>query len=60
MRALGLGRDSPMCVRVVPGGVELGPRRFQEVRGSLELQNSGLRAPGESWTRYYEKGGPGA
>ena len=33
--------------------------RPQEVRGSLKLQNGGLRAPGESWRRYYEKGGPG-
>ncbi len=33
-------------VQVAPGGVELRPRRSQVVRGSLELQNGGLRAPG--------------
>ena len=31
-------------VQVARGGVELHPRRSQEVRGSLELQNGGLRA----------------
>ena len=31
-------------VQVAPGGVELRPRRSQELRGSLELQNGGLRA----------------
>ena len=30
------------------GRVELGPRRSQEVRGSPELQNGGLRALGEA------------
>ena len=35
--------------QVAPGGVQLGPRRSQEVRGSLELQNGGLRALGEAW-----------
>ena len=30
--------------QVAPGGIELGPRRSQEGRGSLELQNGGLRA----------------
>ena len=36
-------------LQVVPGGVELRPRRSQEVRGSPELQNGGLRALGEAW-----------
>ena len=31
-------------LQVVPGGVQLHPRRSQEVEGSLELQNGGLRA----------------
>ena len=31
-------------VQAVPGGVELRPRRSLEVRGSLKLQNGGLRA----------------
>ena len=31
-------------VQVAPGGVELRPRRSQEPRGSLELQNGSLRA----------------
>ena len=30
-------------LQVAPGGVELRPRRSLEVRGSLELQNGGLR-----------------
>ena len=30
-------------------GFELCPRRSQEVRGSLELQNGGPRALGEAW-----------
>ena len=34
---------------VAPGGVELRPWRSQEVRGSPELQNSGLRALEEAW-----------
>ena len=37
-----------LCVsrglQVAPGEVKLRPRRSQEVRGSLELQNGGLRA----------------
>ena len=36
-------------VQVAPGDVELRPRRSQEVRGSLELQNGGLRALEEAW-----------
>ena len=32
------------CLQVVPGCVELRPRRSLEVRGSPELQNGGLRA----------------
>ena len=32
-----------------PGGVELRPWRSQEVRGSPELQNGGLRALEEAW-----------
>ena len=36
-------------IQVAPGGVELRPRRSMEVRGSLELQNGGLRALGEAW-----------
>ena len=36
-------------VRVAPGAVELRPRRSQEVRGSPELQNGGLRALDEAW-----------
>ena len=31
-------------LQVAPGGMELGRRRSQDVRGSLELQNGGLRA----------------
>ena len=38
-------------LQVAPGGVELRPRRFQEVRGSPELQNGGLRALEEAWIR---------
>ena len=34
---------------MAPGGVELYPRRSQEVRGSPELQNGGLRALEEAW-----------
>ena len=37
------------CVQVAPGGVELRPRRFQELRGSLELQNGRLRVLAEAW-----------
>ena len=34
---------------VAPGGVELRPWRSQEVRGSPELQNGGLKALEEAW-----------
>ena len=34
---------------VAPGGVELRPRRSQEVKGRPELQNGGLRALEEAW-----------
>jgi len=36
-------------LQVAPGGVKLSPRRSQEVRGSLQLQNCGLRALEEVW-----------
>ena len=36
-------------LQVAPGGIELRPRRSQEVRGSPELQNDGLRALEEAW-----------
>jgi len=36
-------------VQVVPGGVELHPRRSQEGRESPELKNGGLRALEEAW-----------
>ena len=36
-------------LQVAPGGVELRPRRSQEVRGSPELQNGGLRVLEEAW-----------
>ena len=36
-------------VQVVPGGVELRPRRSLELRGSPELQNGCLRALEEAW-----------
>ena len=36
-------------LQVAPGGVELHPQRSQEVRGSPELQNGGLRALEEAW-----------
>ena len=36
-------------LQVVPGGVELRPRRSLEVRGSPELQNGRLRALEEAW-----------
>ena len=34
---------------LAPEGVELRPRRSQEVRGSPELQNGGLRALEDAW-----------
>ena len=34
---------------MAPGGVKLCPRRSQEVKGSLELQNGGPRALNEAW-----------
>ena len=34
---------------MAPGGVELRPRRSQEVKGSPELQNGGLRALEDAW-----------
>ena len=34
---------------MAPGGVELRPRRSQEVKESPELQNGGLRALEEAW-----------
>ena len=36
-------------LQVAPGGVKLRPGRSQEVRGSPELQNGGLRALEEAW-----------
>ena len=36
-------------LQVAPGGVELRPRRSQEVRGSPQLQNARLRALEEAW-----------
>ena len=36
-------------VVLCPGGSELRPWRFQEVKGSLELQNDGLRALEEAF-----------
>ena len=36
-------------LKVAPDRVELRPRRSQEVRGSPELQNGGLRALEEAW-----------
>ena len=36
-------------VQVAQGGVRLRPRKSQELRGSLELQNGGLRALEEAW-----------
>ena len=40
------------CLQVAPGGVELRPRRSQEVRGSHELQNGGLRGLEEAWGNF--------
>ena len=34
---------------MTPGGVQLRPRRSQEVRGSPEFQNGGVRALEEAW-----------
>ena len=39
-------------VQVAPGGHELRPRRSLEVRGSLKLQNGGLRALEEAWDNF--------
>ena len=36
-------------VQVAPGSLQLRPRRSQEVRGSPEPQNGGLRALEEAW-----------
>ena len=36
-------------VQVGPGGVELPPGRSEEVQGSLEPHNGGLRALEEAW-----------
>ena len=36
-------------LQVAPGGVELRPRRSQELRGSSELPNGGLRHLEEAW-----------
>ena len=36
-------------LQVAPGGVELRPWRSQEVKGSPELQNGGLKAVEEAW-----------
>ena len=44
--------DSGDLVVLCPGGsrgVELRPRRSQDVRGSPQLQKGGLRALGEAW-----------
>ena len=49
MRLLAGGSSWVFGVQVAPEGVELRPRRSQEVRGSLELQNGGLRALEEAW-----------
>ena len=38
-------------LQVAPGGVELPPWRSQEVWGSPELLNGGLRALEEAWMR---------
>ena len=37
------------CLWVVPGGVDLRSWNSQEVKGSPELQNGGLRALEEAW-----------
>ena len=41
--------DFGHLVVLCPGGSELRPWRSQEVRGSLELQNGGLRGLEEAW-----------
>ena len=41
--------DFGHLVVLCPGGSELRPWRSQEVRGSSELQNGGLRALEEAW-----------
>ena len=41
--------DFGHLVVLCPGASELRPWRSQEVRGSLELQNGGLRALEEAW-----------
>ena len=41
--------DSGDLVVLCPGGPQLRSRRSQEVRGSPELQNGGLRALEEAW-----------
>ena len=38
--------------QVAPGDHELRPRRSLEVRGSLKLQNGGLRALEEAWDNF--------
>jgi len=43
-------------LQAAPGGVEMRPRIFQEVRGSPELQNGGLRALEEAWITNSKKG----
>ena len=42
-------------VLVAPGGVELRPRRSQEVKGSSELQNGDLRALEHAWDNFLIK-----
>jgi hypothetical protein len=40
-------------LQVAPGGVELRPAESQEVRGSPELQNVGLRSLEEAWIKTF-------
>ena len=40
-------------VLAVAGSVQLRPRRSEEIRGRIELQNGGLRALEEAWTRTF-------
>ena len=42
-------------LQVPPGGVEVRPRRSQEVKGSPEFQNGGLRALEEAWDDFLLK-----